>query len=78
MSPFFARLLSFAGKTRVRACVGGSAVSVLLGLCTFACLGCGGRSLVHGFVDSEGSIYRQSEQEDFDSRTMVRVRGFEL
>ena len=56
----------------------GSAFSILLWLFTLACLGCAGRPLVHGILDSEGTIYRQSEREDFDSRTTIRVRSFEF
>jgi hypothetical protein len=52
--------------------------TIILLLCVIACSGCTGRPVVHGWLDSEGTIYRQSEQEDFASRTTLRMRGFEF
>jgi hypothetical protein len=54
------------------------AASIFFGLWIFACAGCGGRPQVHALLDSEGRIYRPSEQEDFGSRTAIRMRGFEF
>jgi hypothetical protein len=54
------------------------AAAIILSLGILACSGCAGRPIVHGWLDSEGTIYRQSEQEDFGSRTTIRMRGFEF
>lgn len=40
--------------------------------------GCTGKPLVHGLLDSEGTVYRESEQEEFGARTTVKVRTFEF
>ncbi|MGB7791388.1 MAG: hypothetical protein WBL39_09255 [Terrimicrobiaceae bacterium] len=56
----------------------GTAASILLWLFTLVCPGCAGRPLVDGFLDSQGTIYRQSEREDFGSRTTIGVRSFEF
>ncbi|HEY5778237.1 MAG TPA: hypothetical protein VIT00_05835 [Terrimicrobiaceae bacterium] len=36
------------------------------------------KPLVYGLLDSGGTIYRESEQEGFGSRTAVKVRSFEF
>ena len=48
-----------------------SAIAILL--CMIACSGCAGKPAMQGWLDS-----RESEQEDFGSRTTVKVRGFEF
>jgi hypothetical protein len=40
--------------------------------------GCAGRPVVQGFLEPGGTIYRESEQEDFGSRSTVKVRSFEF
>jgi hypothetical protein len=55
-----------------------AAISILISLCMFSCLGCAGKPVVHSWLDSRGTIYRESEQEDFGSRTTVKVRGLEF
>jgi hypothetical protein len=52
-----------------------SAIAVPLCMVTS---GCAGKPVVHGWLDSRGTIYRESEQEDFGSRTRLKVRGFEF
>ena len=47
-------------------------------LCVIAGSGCNGKPLVYGLLDSGGTIYRESEQEDFGSRTTVKVRSFDF
>ena len=42
-------------------------------LCVIGGSGCTGKPLVYG-----GTIYRESEQADFGSRTTVKVRSFEF
>jgi hypothetical protein len=51
---------------------------IVLWLCILACPGCAGKPIVHGWLDSEGTIYRRSEQDDFGSRTTIRMRGMEF
>jgi hypothetical protein len=53
-----------------------SAIATLL--CMIACSGCAGKPVVQGWIDSPGTIYRESEQEDFGSRTTVKLRDFEF
>ena len=53
-----------------------SAIATLL--CMIACSGCAGKPVVEGWLDSRGTTYRESEQEDFGSRTTVKVRDFEF
>jgi hypothetical protein len=53
-----------------------SAIAILL--CMIASSGCAGKPVVQGWLDSRGTIYRESEQEGFGSRTTVKVRGFEF
>jgi len=55
-----------------------SAASIFILWCILACPGCAGKPVVHGWLDSQGTIYRESEQEDFGSRTTVKVRSFEF
>jgi hypothetical protein len=54
------------------------AILIFMSLCTLLALGCAGKPVVHGWLDSRGTIYRESEQEDFGSRTTLKVRTFEF
>jgi hypothetical protein len=36
------------------------------------------KPLVYGLLDSDGTIYRESAQEDFGSRTTVKAQSFEF
>jgi hypothetical protein len=49
--------------------------SIFVLLCVAACPGCAGKPVVHGWLDSDGTIYRESEQEDFGSRTTLKVEA---
>jgi hypothetical protein len=46
--------------------------------CAISCSGCAGKLAVQGGFDSGQTIYRESAQEDFGSRTTVKVRGFQF
>jgi len=54
------------------------ATSISILLCMLACPGCAGKPVVQGRLDSRGTIYRESEQEDFGSRATLNVRDFEF
>lgn len=42
------------------------------------CHGCTNRPLVRGLLEPGGTIYRESEGEEWGSRTTVKVRGFDF
>ena len=78
-----APVLAFLFRAACRVCEyarlhWGAAASILLWLFTLAGPGCAGRPVVDGFLDSQGTIHRQSGREDFGSRTTIRVRSFEF
>jgi hypothetical protein len=52
--------------------------SILVLWWVIACLGCTGKPLVHGLLEPGGTIYRESEREEFGTRTTVKVRSFEF
>jgi hypothetical protein len=52
--------------------------SILALWCVIAALGCTGKPLVHGLLEPGGTIYRESEREDFGTRTTLKVRSFEF
>jgi hypothetical protein len=39
---------------------------------------CAGKPLVRGMMEPGGTIYRESEQEEWGSRTTVKVEGFQF
>jgi hypothetical protein len=43
-----------------------------------AMAGCAKRPLVRGFLEPGGVIYREAEQEDWGSRSTLKVRGFDF
>ncbi len=44
----------------------------------FLLTGCAGRPLVQGLLEPGGTIYRESEQEEWGSRTTLKVHGMDF
>ena len=54
-------------------------LSALLAVFAFSGLtGCTGRPLVQGLFEPGGTIYRESEQEEWGSRSTVKIQGLEF
>lgn len=64
--------LSLPGRYRL------AAVLLAVVVVTTGVTGCTGRPLVQGLFEPGGTIYRESEQEEWGSRSTVKIQGLEF